>query len=189
MQDQLELEMPSRFTHKEMVEIAYRWLIGRVGFAFKELRALTYECPDVIGFRSGESILIECKVSRADFLCDKKKPFRVNPEQGMGNYRLYCCPTGMIKKEELPAKWGLLYVSAAGKCRIVHNPFNGKGGNMYLDENKFEANKREEMAMMYSALRRLHLRNRIDEIYSVQEEEQVNPESNEQLFDSTTLKQ
>lgn len=156
-------------SHRELVEIAYKWLIKRCGFAFKELRSLSNECPDVLGFRSCESILIECKVSRSDFLADKNKPFRKISCNGMGNYRLYCCPKGLIKKEELPEKWGLVYVNENGKAILVHNCFNSKGGNMFLEENKFEANREEEMKMLYTALRRLHIRNRIEEIYAVSE--------------------
>lgn len=182
---QIELQMPGAdssapvaanrvlpavaLSHRQVVEIAYKWLIKRCGFAFKELRSLSNECPDVLGFRSFESILIECKVSRSDFLADKNKPFRLNPNTGMGNYRLYCCPKGLIKKEELPEKWGLIYINELGKATMVHNCFNHKGGNMFLKENKFEANREEEMKILYTALRRLHIRNRIDEIYAVSE--------------------
>ena len=45
------------------------------------------------------------------FLADRSKPHRLNPEMGMGKYRYYICPTGLIKPEELPEKWGLIYVS------------------------------------------------------------------------------
>lgn len=157
------------FSHRKLVEISYAWLIKRCGFAFKELRSFSNECPDVLGFRSDESILIECKVSRNDFLADKNKPFRKISCNGMGNYRLYCCPKGLIKKEELPEKWGLIYVNENGKATLVHNCFNNKGGNMFLEENRFEANREEEIKMLYTALRRLHIRNRIEEIYAVSE--------------------
>jgi len=78
------------FTHKKLVEIAYRWLLnnGGVGVAFKELKSSADEIPDVIGFDSWHSILIEVKVSRSDFLSDKKKSHR---SKGMGNWRFYCC--------------------------------------------------------------------------------------------------
>ena len=155
------------FSHRKLVEISYEWLIKRCGFAFKELRSLSNECPDVLGFRADESILIECKVSRSDFLADKNKPFRKISCNGMGNYRLYCCPKGLIKKEELPEKWGLIYVNEKGKAILVHNCFNSKGGNMFLEENRFDSNRVEEMRMLYTALRRLHIRKRIDEIYHV----------------------
>jgi hypothetical protein len=90
-------------THKEIVEIAYRWVLknGGMTIAFKELYSLANEIPDVIGFNHWESAVIECKVSRSDFLSDKKKQHRT---KGMGNWRFYCCPKGMIKKEELPEK-------------------------------------------------------------------------------------
>lgn len=68
-------------THSELIEIGYRWLLKHTscGVAFKELRAIcpNGEIPDVIGFGGfGHSVLIEVKISRADFLADKKKIFR-----------------------------------------------------------------------------------------------------------------
>ena len=39
----------------------------------------TGEIPDLIGFSSGNSVLIEVKVSRSDFKRDSKKKFRINP--------------------------------------------------------------------------------------------------------------
>jgi hypothetical protein len=65
-----------KFTHKELVEIAYKWILknGSVGVAVKELYSLASEIPDVIGFGGWESVVIECKASRSDFLADKKKP-------------------------------------------------------------------------------------------------------------------
>src|ERR1700743_1391059 len=107
-------------THSELVQIAYRWVLknGSCGVAFKELVTLgSNEIPDVIGFGAWEhSVLIECKVSRSDFLADKHKSFRKEPHLGMGNQRFYCCPTGLIKVEELPEGWGLIYVNEKGKA-------------------------------------------------------------------------
>jgi hypothetical protein len=85
------------------------------------------EIPDAIGFReTGEprfgdsgSVLVEVKVSRADFLADKKKPHRINPETGMGNWRYYLCPEGLIHPSELPDKWGLLYVTPRGGIKPI----------------------------------------------------------------------
>lgn len=107
-------------THKQLVEIAYRWVLknGSVGIAFKELKSLSNEIPDVIGFGGWHSILIECKVSRSDFLSDKKKPHRA---KGMGDWRFYCCPKGLIKVSELPEKWGLIYVDEKRKARIEYD--------------------------------------------------------------------
>ncbi|MCP3944994.1 MAG: hypothetical protein GY710_26450 [Desulfobacteraceae bacterium] len=71
--------MTTTHTHDELIKIAEKWLLKRCGFAFRELTTFASETPDVIGFRQGESILIECKTSRADFHADKKKIFRRRP--------------------------------------------------------------------------------------------------------------
>lgn len=155
------------FTHRELVEIAYRWVLNNTscGFAFKELASLndTGEIPDVIGFGSNaHSVLVECKCSRSDFLSDRRKEFRKEPGIGMGAQRFYCCPIGLIKKEELPDGWGLVYVNEKRKAIKVHNPYVVNIGERLKCLPK---NHLAEMAMMYSALRRLHIRGRIDEIY------------------------
>ena len=53
-------------------------------------------------------MLVECKVTRADFLADAAKPFRLKPEDGMGSQRFYLAPTRIVRAEELPRHWGLL---------------------------------------------------------------------------------
>lgn len=155
----------SEFSHSRLVEIAYRWVLNNTscGIAFKELSTVTDEIPDVIGFGSGNhSVLIECKTSRSDFLADKKKLFRQHPWMGMGSHRLYLCPKGIVKIEDLPEGWGLIEVNEKGKAKCVHKKWEGN----YDRGNYFEKKNTEaEMSMMYSALRRLHIRNRIDEIY------------------------
>jgi hypothetical protein len=110
-------------THKYLVEIGYKWCLSRCGFAFKELSCINAEIADVIGFNSNGTFLIEAKVSRADFLKDKKKPFRCNPCIGMGDWRFFIAPKGLIKIEELPDMWGLIEVNEKGKALTVHNPF------------------------------------------------------------------
>jgi hypothetical protein len=65
--------------------------------------------PDAIGWkRACHSVLVECKVSRSDFLADRTKPFRAKPEQGVGCERFYLVPAGLLRREELPPGWGLL---------------------------------------------------------------------------------
>lgn len=156
-------------THYELVLLAYKWVLknGSCGVAFKEFKCLEDEIADVIGFgSSGRSVIIECKVSRSDFLADQKKPFRKDPCKGMGKYRFYAAAKGLIKVTELPENWGLLEVSESGKIRCVHNPYcSSLTGNIW--SNGFNQNYKAEMSLMYSALRRLHLRNRIDEIYDI----------------------
>lgn len=152
-------------THKYLVEIGYKWVMSRCGVAFKELNAATGngEIPDVIGFISGESFLIECKAYRNDFLSDKNKSFRIRPETGMGKFRFYLCPQDLISIEELPENWGLIYVNENGKAKCVHNPY-GKG-NIYSHWNCHKRDILAEQRLMYSALRRLQILGRIEEIY------------------------
>lgn len=156
-------------THKELVEIAYKWAIkrGSVGVVFKELNSLASngEYPDIIGFGAwGNSLLIEVKASRADFLADKKKMFRKIPAQGMGLRRYYCCPTNLIKTEELPIGWGLIYVNEKGKAMRHHKPLI-ELPNGVITHFKHERNLLAEHGLMYSALRRLFLKDLVKHIY------------------------
>lgn len=89
-------------------------------------------CPercDAILFTSGASFMIETKISRSDFLADSKKAHR-SDGCGVGNYRYYACPTGLIKPEELPEKWGLIYVNADQKQARATMPV-GYGGRLW----------------------------------------------------------
>ena len=88
-----------------------------------ELNTYGGENTDVWGYGGGESVVIEVKTSHADFLADLKKWARSDTaalyDMQAGQYKWYLCPEGIIKPEELPDKWGLLYWD--GKCikRIV----------------------------------------------------------------------
>lgn len=109
-------------THKSICEKAQTWL-HRNGYplAFQELGAWnSLEFPDAIGWDfSGNCCVVEAKVSRSDFLSDQKKVHRSIPD-ACGGLRYYACPKGLIKPEELPEGWGLLYTSGNGLRRIVH---------------------------------------------------------------------
>ena len=94
--------------HDNLVRLGARWL-KRNGFPVvaTELKCSgSREQPDVIGFRSSCSAVIEVKVSRGDFAKDRQKPERATG--GLGVYRFYLCPEGLIDPSELPEKWGLL---------------------------------------------------------------------------------
>ncbi len=81
------------------------------------------ERVDAILFRSGASFLIETKISRSDFKADFKKDFR--KEGGVGKYRYYACPEGLIRPEELPEKWGLIYVRPKNQRALMPVGFGG----------------------------------------------------------------
>lgn len=76
------------------------------------------ENPDIYATNGCESTVIEVKTSHTDFLADQKKFSRTHTGYAMGDFRYYLCPEGIIKPEELPADWGLLYY-CNGKIRKV----------------------------------------------------------------------
>ena len=147
-------------THGELVERAGRWLRNsavipgfrlvhkrkvKCGVVLTEMVSNAQETPDAIGwFSCGyHSILIECKTSRADFFADQKKWRRSHPALGVGCYRYYMTPPGLIKKDELPEKWGLLETSGkVVRLRRIAWRFD-------------DYSKADEKGMLFSALRRI----------------------------------
>lgn len=118
-------------THKLLCDLAVGWLKRPSGdrrgpsckIAFSESRGdWKSEMPDAIGFRVGvyheSSTLVEVKMSRADFLADRKKPHRIEPASGMGIYRYFMAPVGLISVDELPARWGLIEVTEKGVLKV-----------------------------------------------------------------------
>lgn len=99
-------------THDDLVERARRWLANRCPVVITEMTHGKTETPDAIGFggSKGSPILIECKVSKSDYYADKRKPFRRHPEHGMGSFRYYMTPPGLIPEGKEPEKWGVLEV-------------------------------------------------------------------------------
>lgn len=124
--------MPT-WTHKSLCEKAVKWMkrpYSQNGpschIAVSEVKTGTNgEIPDVFGVRAADwldgSVLVEVKVSRSDFLSDFKKPHRDTSEgnSGVGNWRYYLCPENMISIDEIPEKWGLLYINARGRIDII----------------------------------------------------------------------
>lgn len=145
--------------HDRLVYMACRWLkrVAGCGVIFSDDdKAIvnTYELPDAIGFRSNTSIMIECKNNRSDFDRDKFKKTRIAPELGMGDWRFYLCPEGLILPDDLPDGWGLLY---AINNRTVKSVSGIPGNCLWGTKQPFNANKTAEMQLMYSALRKLRL--------------------------------
>jgi hypothetical protein len=98
-------------THAQLVRLAEHWLRRnyRCGIVLSEQSCASGETPDVIGWKGKcRSVLIECKISRADFLADREKPFRHDAALGMGSERFYLTPSGLVEPHELPERWGLL---------------------------------------------------------------------------------
>ena len=133
------------WTHKKMVRRMCAWLkMQRMSTVIiAELRTSNSETPDVIAWHGGASILIECKVSRGDFLADHKKWFRNREKDGMGDTRYIAAPRGLIKPDEVPDGWGLYEVD-----KQVH---------LTKEARHMTADKRRECIMLVSAVRRLEL--------------------------------
>lgn len=97
-------------THEKLVSKAVSWLRNYgCGVVLSEQSCASGEAPDAIGWKRGcHSVVVECKISRADFLADREKPFRRKPQLGMGCERYYLAPAGLIAPGDLPGGWGLL---------------------------------------------------------------------------------
>src|ERR1700741_4375045 len=100
------MEIP--VTHALLVRNAVEWLRRyRCGVVLSEQACASGETPDAIGWkRACHSVVVECKVTRSDFLADRTKPFRQKPEMGVGSERFYLVPRGLVKLEEVPPGWG-----------------------------------------------------------------------------------
>ncbi|HET7893725.1 MAG TPA: hypothetical protein VFL34_19500 [Candidatus Sulfotelmatobacter sp.] len=137
-------------THAQLVEKAVRWLRSyRCGVVLSEQACVSGEMPDAIGWkRANHSVLMECKISRADFLADRCKPFRQKPEQGVGCERFYLTPPALVKPEELPPGWGLLEWRR-GRIEVVQ----ASAKNL-----RTAAGLRYEMNLLLASLRRVEVR-------------------------------
>lgn len=165
-------------THAELVLIAGRWLRNTAGCSvvLEELCAATGngEKPDAIGWYCGRTLLVECKVSRSDFLADRKKPFRANPARGLGLYRYFMAPKGLLRAEEMPPQWGLLEV--AGRRVFLTSGHEPK--RWYSDENPWEFQQRfhdGETQMLLSAMARIKVRVGATEFHSMLHQRLMQP--------------
>jgi hypothetical protein len=138
-------------THVQLVQKAVTWLRSyRCSVVLSEQACASGEMPDAIGWkRTQHSVVVECKVSRADFLADRAKPFRQKPEMGLGCERFYLTAPGLVQVTELPAGWGLLECER-GRVRLVQvssaKSLRSAQGMKY------------EMNLLLASLRRVELR-------------------------------
>jgi hypothetical protein len=138
--------------HAQLVERAVVWLrqTYRCGIILSEQSCATGEVPDVIGWKGFcQSVLVECKISRSDFLADANKPCRLKPEDGFGSRRFYMAPAGLITREELPKHWGLL------ECKGRQVQITVKASRQDL---RSPAGLMKEMNLLLASLRRVEVR-------------------------------
>lgn len=128
--------------HQKLVEKGRVWLFRNCPIVLTEIHSVS-EAPDVLGFQNGISILIECKASISDYYSDGRKHFREYAEQGIGDYRYYLTPKGLLAKTKLREGWGLLELSGNRVAKVK-------------EANKFPiVNKWQEIALLQSAIRRI----------------------------------
>ncbi len=138
-------------THGQLVARAVEWLRHHYGcgIILSEQYCATGEVPDAIGWKGAcHSVLIECKASRADFLADANKPFRLKPQEGLGCERYYLSVPGVIAPAELPPGWGLLECKAHELCRVVKARRNLRSSVGLM----------KEMNLLLASLRRVEVR-------------------------------
>ncbi len=137
-------------TPEKLVARAVAWLRRYgCGVVLSEQSCSNGETPDAIGWkRACHSVVVECKISRADFLADRDKPFRRKSELGMGCERYYLAQPGLIKPDELPAGWGLLELR--GREVVQVSPSAGK--------LRSARGFRYEMNLLLASLRRVEVR-------------------------------
>ena len=145
-------------THNQLVKQAKKWLETTHGGKFAcgvvlaEFSCRAPEIPDVIGFSADRSILIECKVSRADFLRDKYKPHR-NHIKKLGNYRYYLTLPNVACPEDIDNGWGLLYPTDKTIQEVKESEYFGD-----------DSIKAREWSILYSIVRRLNLRGLLKDV-------------------------
>lgn len=137
-------------THEKLVRQAVAWLRSYgCGVVLSEQTCASGETPDAIGWKRGcHSVVVECKVSRADFLVDREKPFRRKPEKGMGCERYYLAAGEFIRASELPDGWGLLELRGREIELVVPASKKLRGAMGF----------RYEMNLLLASLRRVEVR-------------------------------
>ncbi|MYM92368.1 hypothetical protein [Duganella vulcania] len=158
--------------HAQIAGISVAWLqrpIGRLGpgctFAVNEAGASEPgERGDAFGVRSvaGDccSVLVEAKVSRGDFLRDASKAHRVQPCTGIGTFRYFAAPVGLIGLDELPDRWGLIEVDQFGHVHV-------RAGHVLVARGeqgvwRHEVNLRREWLLLAALLARV---GRVDQFH------------------------
>ena len=143
-------------THTELCNLGAKWLKQnglnkwqKPKYIVVEIVSIGIPQPDIYGFGNCSTQQIEVKVSRSDFLADKKKFHRQYPKEDIGQYRSYLCPENLIKSTEIPENWGLLWVDENNRILVIKQP--------ELQESHFNS----EMKIISSILRRIEIKPQI----------------------------
>lgn len=137
-----------KFSHNDLVAKARNWLWKQGCAVVITEMACTREEPDAIGFQAGgHSILVECKISRNDFLTDRQKR-ALRQFVGMGTHRYYLIPASIdIEPGEVPEKYGLLVCKDKRSLPKIITP-----AGVFYPTHRTIIN---EVALLVSAMRRM----------------------------------
>lgn len=141
-------------SHDELVVVARSFLKRRGCFHVISSVAIAPEIPDAMGWswswKNPGSIVVECKVSRSDWLRDKHKTCcRKRSDRfgigKMGDYRYFMVPRGLIAFDDVKDHFpdhGLIEVFG-GRCKITKE-----------SAHRLDANKHAESYLLAKYLRR-----------------------------------
>lgn len=159
-------------THRQLCDVAVKWLRRPFGSRGHACAVAASECrisgsgrgevPDAIGFRfSGHrdgTVVVEVKTSRSDFLADLRKPHRRGA--GLGSWRYYMAPEGLVRLEELPDRWGLVEVNDRGHIRQVRGAAAlvdrySREIDAQIDTWRFESDRTAELSLLTRLMARV----------------------------------
>lgn len=140
--------------HYQLCCLGAKWMrrlkYSNYKYVAVELVCTSAENPDVWGTNGFESMIIEVKTSKADFIKDRLKFIR-NPQNkrfAMGNYRYYLMPSGLVPIENIPENWGLL-------------EWDGKQITLRKSAPFQECENRCELSLLCSIMRREGIKSQI----------------------------
>lgn len=133
-----------QISHGDLVKRAQRWLIGTARCNLALIHRQPWSCkehPDAIGWLpDGRCIVVECKMSPADWRADRYKAFRRAGQAPMGMYRYYLTPKGVITHNGwTPEGHGWIELCGSRVFKRVAAPVN------------LERNTQAEMALLVAA--------------------------------------
>jgi len=139
-------------THSDLQKIAVKYLLHRdtpnmdlkCQFAIQDANSMYGEIADVYGLSSSYNVLVEVKSNQPDLKADAKKKCRQPDSVGLGMYRYYFFPKGLINGADVRLDWGILeYDIVNKKVEVVRN------------SSKFVESVRKADAIKYSIIRKL----------------------------------
>lgn len=117
--------------HKHLKRLALYWLKEKVAdLVANEVEfANAYSVADAVGLnlKRREVRVIEVKVTKSDFLRDKKLFGDKTSYFLHAHYSYIMCPTGVIQPDEVPYGYGLLWVDEYDKIEMVKKPIKNTG--------------------------------------------------------------